>query len=113
MVKDILPLERLLIYNRLCKLADAILINSGVRKACIKCSTVAPIDKHKTELGCCGGCRYLGKSGCTIDSLACRLWLCHTVGEKLGIRESGALRRMLRLAHKYDLYVVRDTPFGD
>ena len=25
---------------------------------------------------CCKGCAHLGKNGCTVKSLACKLWLC-------------------------------------
>lgn len=26
--------------------------------------------------GCCHGCRHLGDGGCTVESLACKMWLC-------------------------------------
>lgn len=26
---------------------------------------------------CCSGCRHLGDQGCTVESLACKLWLCY------------------------------------
>lgn len=28
---------------------------------------------------CCTGCRYLGPTGCTTNSLACKLWSCFTI----------------------------------
>ena len=31
--------------------------------------------KTETE-GCCEGCKHLGKNGCTVKSLACKLWMC-------------------------------------
>jgi hypothetical protein len=26
---------------------------------------------------CCGGCKHLGPNGCTVEALACKLWLCY------------------------------------
>ena len=28
------------------------------------------------DKGCCAGCEHLGAEGCTVNSLACKLWLC-------------------------------------
>lgn len=28
--------------------------------------------------GCCGGCKHLTPTGCSVESLACKLWLCYT-----------------------------------
>ncbi len=28
--------------------------------------------------GCCVGCYHLSRSGCTVQSLACKLWLCES-----------------------------------
>ncbi len=33
------------------------------------------INKRNCEL-CCKDCKHLGPNGCTVDSLACILWLC-------------------------------------
>jgi hypothetical protein len=32
----------------------------------------------KEDGGCCEGCKHLGLKGCTVESLACRLWLCES-----------------------------------
>ena len=32
--------------------------------------------------GCCGGCAHLGPNGCTVEALACKLWLCHLIRYK-------------------------------
>lgn len=36
----------------------------------------------KMQWHCCGGCRYLSKTGCTTKSLSCRLHLCEEATEK-------------------------------
>ena len=28
--------------------------------------------------GCCEGCEHLSQDGCTVESLACKLWLCES-----------------------------------
>lgn len=63
-------------YNSLCDEMDNILIKLGVRSTCVKCSTIAPFDSRIKVLGCCGGCKYLGDSGCMVKSLACKIWVC-------------------------------------
>lgn len=30
----------------------------------------------KDDGGCCEGCEHLSQQGCTVQSLACKLWLC-------------------------------------
>ncbi len=30
----------------------------------------------KNDEGCCEGCKHLSRKGCTVKSLACKLWLC-------------------------------------
>ncbi len=29
------------------------------------------------DQGCCEGCKHLSRIGCKVQSLACKLWLCH------------------------------------
>lgn len=55
-------------YNQLCARADKILIDSGIREICVACS--------RSGKGCCHGCRHLGRNGCRVRALACKLWLC-------------------------------------
>lgn len=31
---------------------------------------------------CCFGCKHLGPDGCTVEALACKLWLCRDVRRK-------------------------------
>jgi hypothetical protein len=61
--------------------ADDILKKVGIKDICFKCSTIKPIKgkmlMFKTDsLGCCSGCKYLGKTGCKTFSLPCKFWLC-------------------------------------
>ncbi len=32
----------------------------------------------KDDGGCCEGCKHLSPKGCTVQSLACKLWLCES-----------------------------------
>lgn len=44
---------------------------------------------------CCGKCVHLGPEGCTVQALACKLWMCHTMDKmfpELSMK-LGALRR--------------------
>ena len=48
----------------------------------------------KGEKGCCEGCGHLGAEGCTVQSLACILWLCDE--EKEVFRECEIELKILR-----------------
>jgi hypothetical protein len=44
--------------------------------------------------GCCHGCKHLGPEGCTVESLACRLWVCFKLDNHDNLRhELLALRQ--------------------
>lgn len=75
------------LYLILCDELDYILRRSGVRKICVECSTMkiykgkVECDKENgfnetSDLGCCTGCKYLGKRGCKTKALMCKTWLC-------------------------------------
>jgi hypothetical protein len=70
------------LYFNLCKEVDNILIKSGIRSRCIKCSNqkthYETIDGKIEWVGgsCCHRCKHLSKTGCKIQSLSCKLWLC-------------------------------------
>lgn len=57
------------VYDEIYQRAEDILVASGVKKECIKCS-------QKKYGGCCSGCKYLNEKGCTVKALGCKLWLC-------------------------------------
>ena len=108
------------LYFSLCDKADAILIESGIRKICTACSTKRGWKERpgwlESKLGCCGGystlkhnndCKYLGKNGCKVKSLGCKLHLCNVDEMEKMIEKSGRLVEWLRLEHK-----AREAGFG-
>jgi len=56
---------------------------------CMKMRTV------EGEEGCCEGCKHLSQKGCTVRSLACKLWLCDR--EESIFRECETELKILRL----------------
>lgn len=106
------------LYFSLCDKADKILIDSGIRKICTKCSTGGKKGWSKRPYwmengaGCCNGygigsypdrCKYLGKNGCTVKCLSCKLFLCNKFKmmdmiDKIGkMREWEKIERLARL----------------
>jgi hypothetical protein len=53
----------------------------------------------KDDAGCCSACIHLGKKGCTVKSLACKLWLCGKAADPF--KACVAELRMLRLIAEY------------
>ena len=51
------------------------------------------------DKGCCEECRHLGKKGCTVKSLACKLWLCEKQVDLF--KECEAELKVLRLIADY------------
>lgn len=51
-----------------------------------------------TDKGCCEECRHLSARGCTVRSLACKLWLCE---ENPAPKECVAELKALRLVAEY------------
>lgn len=104
---------RIKLYNKLCDMVDDILIRNKVRKTCVICSTIEPINPYDNKLGCCAGCQYLGDNGCTTASLACKLWLCPVVQNMHLIpqNELDMLFRIHDISFKYKLWVFRGSPF--
>ncbi len=48
----------------------------------------------RDDQGCCEGCEHLGPTGCRIQSLACRLWLCES--QRNAFRECEIELKVLR-----------------
>jgi len=75
------------LYIALCDEIDSILIESGIREICVKCSIKKPFrlwHRKNKVYGCCSGCKHLGRKGCKTKSLMCKLWLCdETLKSKL------------------------------
>lgn len=58
--------------------------------------------------GCCNGCRYLGKNGCTVEALSCRAWYCGILVVENNWREENpyiyvALRRLNNAISRWGL----------
>ena len=51
------------------------------------------------DKGCCEGCNYLNEKGCTVQSLACKLWLCDSQINKF--KECEAELKILRQVADY------------
>jgi hypothetical protein len=92
-------------YVTLCEKMDDILIDSGIRAICIECFTEGIEERRKRgmdQLGCCGGCEYLGKKGCTSISLGCKVWFCSIMKQKFEtmLEEKGHLERFKEIKNK-------------
>lgn len=37
---------------------------------------------HPIRKNCCNGCQHLGKNGCKVKSLQCKVWLCWSLAKK-------------------------------
>ena len=61
-----------------------------------KCRTIR---SSKREKGCCAACEHLGAKGCTVQSLACKLWLCEDLQDVF--RECEAELKILRQVSNY------------
>ncbi len=48
---------------------------------------------------CCEGCEHLGKNGCAVKSLACKLWLCED--QSILFKECLAELKVLRMVADY------------
>lgn len=73
-------------YDELYAQADAVLKRHNpcqIRKEAdgtFSCedSRTHPAGSRGSQL-CCGGCEHLGPQGCTVKSLACKVWTCQTL----------------------------------
>jgi hypothetical protein len=111
------------LYIQLCDEVDDILIKSGVRKVCVRCSTIKPYRYKKdvfkgfglklrydaTDCGCCQCCKHLTSNGCSTKALACKMWLCspwlgHKI-EQAGFKER--FNELLKIAQAKDFLRFR------
>ena len=61
---------------------------------------------------CCGGCEHLSENGCTVESIACKLWLCDSVAQmpKEAALELHKVREMTSRLHLYGIrYTKKQT----
>lgn len=57
---------------------------------------------------CCTTCKFLGPSGCTTRCLGCKLGLC-SVAQEANLELYKILHKMLRVAYKYDMGIIRTS----
>lgn len=90
-------------YDELYEKADKLLKEYNPCK--IKCGSCQAnrIDPkyNSTNQLCCGGCPHW-KNGCTVKSLACKLWLCGPVQGKFPYLYNKNSERIRELAHKLE-----------
>lgn len=91
-------------YDRLYAMADAVLKRAN---PCAKCGVCKYFGGE--EEGCCKGCPFLSPTGCTVQSLGCKLWLCHKTQNYLSDRHHHQLCRLRRLADVYGFRFARAT----
>lgn len=95
--------DRSEVYDRLVRLADRILAKHNVCGSC----PVGCASQKNTRAWCCNGCPKLGPNGCTVQALACKLWLCTSESFSLPYKVYGRLMRIRAIAVHYKLYVGR------
>ena len=75
-------------------------------------------ENHINEPFCCTGCKHLGPTGCTVQSIHCRLWVCAPIDNENISRKYGKrvlsplfteLRRIKKEAQKYHFMIWRGT----
>lgn len=61
------------LYARACKVFEGTNPCQVNKKGCAGCRANFVTKQER----CCGGCKYLGPKGCTVQALYCKTWLCH------------------------------------
>lgn len=100
-------MNRSKMYDRLYAAADRVLKKHDPCAGCpVGCTNGIPV--MHTKLWCCSGCKYLGPDGCTVQALACKLWLC-SKATRNNPRAKRLLSRLQRLAGRYGFLVFRGS----
>jgi hypothetical protein len=89
-IKSVKEASRL--YDTLYELGQEVL---DKYKPCIDCKTY-----------CCDGCKYLSSKGCTVKSLACKLWLCSNIAYR-NILASKEISKLRSISYSVDLMHLR------
>jgi len=55
---------------------------------------------------CCGNCKWLGRNGCRVRALYCKVWICSTLRGKNPKLER-QLRHLSAIASRHDLLHIR------
>lgn len=59
---------------------------------------------------CCNGCSHLTDSGCKINSLLCKIWICDVLRAEMEPDSVNNLQKMWDEAGKEGFLVIRGTP---
>lgn len=65
-------------YISTCSKVDKVLEDLDMKKICAQCSKgeLKDLVTGRKTKGCCYGCKYLGKDGCTTMALFCKKFIC-------------------------------------
>ena len=106
------------LYFKLCDEVDQILIDSGIRDKCTRCSRkkttyISNGKKYTIHGGCCNRCKHLSCHGCKIKSLGCKMWLCwerFDEFEKMikSIGKAERFNEIIRIASKNNFFMFRE-----
>ncbi len=100
------PRDRAKVHSQLYRLASRLLTR---HKACATCKVGCPTRQY-TMSWCCKGCPHLSPQGCTVEALACKLWLCYREEDRQREgRLEARLRRLQAIAVHYSVYVPRGS----
>lgn len=93
------------VYDRLYVLASKMLDRY---QPCQRCPTPCAYFGGKRS-GCCTGCPFAGPTGCTVQSLGCKFWLCGEAEWYASSHLLARLRLLRRIARKYNVDYARAT----
>lgn len=106
-------MDREQLYDRLYAIAERILAK---HQPCARCKSPCAYFSNKSPVrsGCCTNCPFLGADGCTIKSLACKLWLCDAAAGEWPINKkmhlmSRQLSRLREIAIVHHIHYARAT----
>ena len=97
------------LYDRIYDIADGLLkkhnpcnIHSDGTKSSCQCHLHTT---HRIHL-CCTGCKYISPTGCTVKALACKLFLCPSIKNKVLQKRFYKLREYVHKYLSFDYYGI-------
>lgn len=106
-------MNRSTLYDRLYALADSVIKKHNPCVVQAETPTIITCigSRHGTDPGtinrCCSGCNHHSSTGCTVQALYCKVWLCPAaryMNNSLAITQ---LARLENIARKHDLLHYR------
>lgn len=101
--------DRSQVYDQLYALAAKVLTRMN---ACATCPVSCKKDlfhHHYSKSWCCGGCPNLGPTGCTVQALGCKLWICPAEKRRQNPIWKSRLRKLAEIADHYGIHMARAT----